>query len=249
MLNTCRSRIMLPKTDSTNREAFRIMEQRCLEEGTLIITPWQTAGRGQAGASWESEPYSNLTFSVILKPHFLEVSRQFLLSKVVALAVKEGIEDLVIPHRVFIKWPNDIYIGHRKIGGLLLENRIMGLSIQVCVAGIGININQRVFQSDAPNPVSMGQLTQRYHNTDEILRKICHSLEKRYNQLEQGDSKAIDHDYLQSLYGINQEREYSSHGKTFRAKAVGVNEYGKLILEKPSGECSEYDMKEVSFLL
>jgi BirA family transcriptional regulator, biotin operon repressor / biotin---[acetyl-CoA-carboxylase] ligase len=248
MLHTGRSRIVLPEVASTNRESFRLMENRYLEEGTIIITPNQTAGRGQGDATWESEPGSNLTFSVILRPDFLEVSRQFLLTKVVALALHEVVSHLVDPHKVYIKWPNDIYIGNGKVAGILIENRIMGSRFEVVVAGIGLNVNQRMFHSDAPNPVSIGQITQRHHETDAILRGICHALDQRYSQLREGHTKKLEQDYLQCLLGINQFRDFEKDGRRFRAAITGVSDYGKLILALESGEMQEYDMKEISFL-
>ncbi|MFO7978067.1 MAG: biotin--[acetyl-CoA-carboxylase] ligase [Bacteroidales bacterium] len=248
MLHTGRTRIVLSQTDSTNMEAFRLLERGQLEEGTLVITREQTAGRGQGNTSWESEPGSNLTFSVILKPSFLEVSRQFLLTKVISLAVKEVIERRVAPHRVSIKWPNDIYIGNGKVCGMLIENRIMGSQFQVCVAGIGINVNQRVFRSQAPNPVSVSQITQSLHDRDEILNDFCSTLDKRYLQLQNQQTALLDHDYLQALLGMNKPREFMEAGRKFTATITGVSEYGWLILMDERGCRQEYDLKQIRFL-
>lgn len=248
MEHTARQIIVIPQAGSTNKEAFRILETDFLEHGTVIITPNQTAGRGQGMSIWESEPGSNLTFSLILRPDFLEVSRQFMLTKVISLSIKKIIQSLVVQHPVFIKWPNDIYIDKGKVAGILIENRIMGSQFQVCVAGIGINVNQKSFQSAAPNPVSICQVTKGQHNTEEILHLVCDEIDFRYKQLQDGNYSLLDNDYLQSLLGINTTRNFKRKGNIFSANIVGVSEYGQLILKEDSGITREYDLKEVEFL-
>jgi BirA family transcriptional regulator, biotin operon repressor / biotin---[acetyl-CoA-carboxylase] ligase len=243
-----RYRIVLPSADSTNKEAFRLLEKRDLPEGTIVITSNQTAGRGQADASWESEPNKNLTFSIILKPVFLQISLQFMLTKVLALAVHSVVEQLVESKPVFIKWPNDIYIGNGKVAGMLIENRIMGKEFQVSVAGIGLNINQRFFLSQAPNPVSVSQFTQKLHDVDHVLNLLCHAVDHRYQQLLNQKLPEIDKEYLQKLLGYNQKRQFIASGKQFEATITAVNEFGHLVLEQESGLKKEYDLKEVKFL-
>jgi len=123
----------------------------------LVTADFQTAGRGQAGNSWESEAGKNLLFGLLFHPREVEANRQFILSQAVALSICETLSDYAEDIR--IKWPNDIYWKDRKICGMLIENTLVGRCIENCIIGAGININQQTFCSDAPNPVSLRQIT------------------------------------------------------------------------------------------
>jgi len=138
---------------STNNELKNRLKTNDLSEFTTILTSYQTNGRGQQSNVWESADGLNLTFSVLLKPVFLEPALQFYLSKIVALALTDVLMKYV--DELSIKWPNDIYVGEKKIAGILIENSLMGSCIDTCVVGIGLNVNQLSFQSSAPNPISL----------------------------------------------------------------------------------------------
>lgn len=133
--------------------------------GLVVAAREQTAGRGQRGNTWESGPGLNLSFSIVLRPGDLHAARQFCISEAVALAVAETVEEELrrngVGDPVYVKWPNDIYVGDRKICGILIENTVTGTHIDKSIVGIGLNVNQREFLSDAPNPVSIIQLTAR----------------------------------------------------------------------------------------
>ena len=146
--------IVLPETGSTNNYLSQLCNEQeaAVKEFTTVIAERQTAGKGQRGNSWESEDYRNLTFSFVLYPTFVEVRRQFLLSQFISLSIKEELDEWT--EDISIKWPNDIYWHEKKICGILIENDLAGHHIGRCIAGIGVNINQEVFRSDAPNPVS-----------------------------------------------------------------------------------------------
>jgi len=104
-----------------------------LVEGTVFLAYEQTSGRGQLKNSWESSPGENLLFSIVLYPGFLEIRRQFMLSKVVTLGIYKAIHKYVDNLR--IKWPNDIYSGNQKLGGILIENSIMSGLLKSSVVG------------------------------------------------------------------------------------------------------------------
>ncbi|MBQ7773428.1 MAG: biotin--[Bacteroidales bacterium] len=137
--------------DSTNSQARREAEESC--EGSVWIADFQTAGRGQRGNRWESRKGENLTFSILFKPEFLPPHKQFLISQVCAVGIYRYLAGKGMP--ASIKWPNDIYIGNKKICGILIENSISGDKLSVSIAGIGLNLNQTQFASDAPNPTSL----------------------------------------------------------------------------------------------
>lgn len=139
--------------------------------GFALMAREQTAGRGQRGNSWEAEPGRNVTLSLMLRPEGLPAVRQFEVSEAVALGVADAVEELGIGD-VRVKWPNDIYVGDRKIAGILIENSLTGPMIGRSIAGIGLNVNQREFRSDAPNPVSAWQLTGREYDVEAVARRM-----------------------------------------------------------------------------
>lgn len=150
----------LKEIDSTNSEAHRRRHEAT--DFTVWAAEFQTAGRGQRGNTWESAVGENLTFSILFKPSNFLSTRQFELSQVVAL----GVVGYLATHGIEakIKWPNDIYVGDKKICGILIENVLSGATLSVCIAGIGINLNQKIFRSDAPNPTSVLIELERLHN-------------------------------------------------------------------------------------
>lgn len=150
----------LKEIDSTNSEAHRRRHEAT--DFTVWAAEFQTAGRGQRGNTWESAAGENLTFSILFKPSNFLSTRQFELSEVVALGVVNYLAEKGIEAK--IKWPNDIYVGDKKICGILIENVLSGDTLSVCIAGIGINLNQKIFRSDAPNPTSVLIELERLHN-------------------------------------------------------------------------------------
>lgn len=241
--------IRLEETDSTNREAFRIMEHTPLPEGTLIVATDQHSGRGQGKTTWESAPGLNLTFSLILRPVFLPPAEQFLLNQTIAMGLREGIARILADTGVLIKWPNDIYYEKSKISGTLIENRILGNQFEVSVAGIGINVNQAVFTSDAPNPVSLINITGRTYDLNNTLEIIIESIMTWYNKLITGKHEEIQKSYQEHLLGFGQPLKYLAGEEIFSGTITGLDEYGRLIIERESGRIQAFDLKEVRLLL
>ena len=163
--------IILPETDSTNNYLTQLCneQQSAVREFTTVIAERQTAGKGQRGNSWESEDCRNITFSFVLYPTFIEARRQFILSQIVSLSIKEELDQWT--EGISIKWPNDIYWNEKKICGILIENDLSGHHIGRSISGIGVNINQDVFRSNAPNPISLKQITGKDHDRYLILAK------------------------------------------------------------------------------
>ena len=161
--------IDLEETDSTNRYLSDLCDNTPTApiEYTTVTARFQTSGKGQRGNSWESEAGQNLLFSTVLYPRFVEARRQFVLSQIVSLAVKEELDTYT--EGISIKWPNDIYWHEKKICGMLIENVLEGNRIGRCIPGIGINLNQTIFRSPAPNPVSLKQITGRDYDAPTVL--------------------------------------------------------------------------------
>lgn len=157
-------------TDSCDSTSSRLIAEAApLPHGYVLAAREQTGGRGQRGNSWEAAPGQNLTFSMLLRPAHIPARRAFELSMVVAVALADALENYLPDTQVQLKWPNDIYVGDRKLGGILIENAFRGQAIERMIVGVGINVNQDRFVSDAPNPVSLSQLTGRTYDLERML--------------------------------------------------------------------------------
>lgn len=237
--------IRLEETTSTNNYLRSLIGKEPLPEGSVVVSEYQTAGRGQVGNSWESEGGRNLMFSVVLYPEFLPANRQFLISQIAALSVKETLDQYV--NGVTVKWPNDIYWQDRKICGMLIENDLTGHSLFCSVIGIGININQLHFMSDAPNPVSLTQITGKEYNREEILSRFLKRLYNRYLDLLLEKEEEIRRDYMRALYRRDGYHHYSDEQGNFEAYIHDIEPTGHLILELLDGERRRYAFKEVVY--
>lgn len=247
--------IHLKSVNSTNSYAIELLRQNAPPEGTLIYTFDQQNGRGQRGNSWSSQPNKNATLSYVFHPSFLRIEKQFLLTKICSLAVADLMTEIVQQNdikqhestAVCIKWPNDIYIGNKKIAGILIENTLREHHINYSVIGIGININQTEFDSDI-NATSLALITSREHEIMPIINRLSEYLEARYLQLKADKYEIIDKNYLEKLYQLNNWKKYQSGNEVFNGKITNVSAIGKLQIQLESGETKEYDLKEIRFL-
>jgi BirA family transcriptional regulator, biotin operon repressor / biotin---[acetyl-CoA-carboxylase] ligase len=239
--------VRLDGVSSTNEYAAQLLAGENLPEGTVVYANHQTAGRGQGRNRWESEEGKNILMSMILYPEFLEIARQFQLSMCISLGITDFLAGLLPGHSIRIKWPNDIYAGSGKIGGILINVEIMGDSFSHVIAGAGVNINQLSFSKSVPNPVSVKMLSGQAHDPIVLARQMAESMLKRYTRLQQGDREGIVSAYHENLLGMGEWRDYIYRGKKIKAMIRGVNEYGRLLLS--SGDQSlECDLKEISYL-
>jgi len=238
--------VRLEVIDSTNNYAKQQIRENELAEGTVFLTYEQTSGRGQQKNIWESEPRQNLLFSIVLCPDFVEMRRQFQISKVVSLGIYDAINKYV--SGVKIKWPNDIYVGDRKLCGILIENSVMNGVLNNSIVGIGLNVNQTVFRSDAPNPVSLKMLTNQHYDCEVILTEILSEIDKYYSLLCGGKEELIDKVFLAALYRLNELHFYKAEDEVFEGQIIGVNEIGQLLIRKNDGKVLEFHFKEVEFL-
>ncbi len=232
--------------DSTNNYAKELLSKSRPVEGTLIITDYQTSGRGQAGNSWEAERGKNLTLTIILYPDFLEADKQFYLNMAVSLAVRDFCED-VLNDELKIKWPNDIFHLDKKVGGILIENTIQGLRLGSSVVGIGLNINQTEFSNTLSNATSFRSISGKVFDLVLLRDKLCDYLEKYYMQLRQLHFNFLDKAYTVALYRYQQTHEFLYAGKTLRGEIVGVAKDGKLRIES-AGKEHRYMFKEIEYV-
>ncbi|MBA4409206.1 MAG: biotin--[acetyl-CoA-carboxylase] ligase [Bacteroidota bacterium] len=238
--------VRLQVTDSTNNYANSRIRANEVTEGTVFLAYEQTGGRGQSGNFWESEPGQNLTFSLVLYPEFLEIRRQFMLSKVITLGIYAAMNKYV--DQLSIKWPNDIYAGNRKLGGILIENSVVYGLLKSSVVGIGLNVNQIIFRSSAPNPVSLKLLTNQHFDCELLLTEVLTGINSYYKQLREGEDEKIDQEFLSVLYLLNEKHLFSAEDEVFTGEIIGVNEIGQLLIRKEDGRIMEFHFKEVEFL-
>jgi BirA family biotin operon repressor/biotin-[acetyl-CoA-carboxylase] ligase len=231
---------------STNSFCSGLLKKGKLREGTIIHTNFQTAGRGYSGNSWESERDMNLLFSIILYPSSIKPENQFIISKTISLGICDFLERYL--RNVYIKWPNDIYVNNDKIAGILIENSIIRDEIEYLIAGIGLNVNQEKFISDAPNPTSLKIVTEMSFDLKEILLILAKDLDLRYKQLLYDKVSLIGNEYLSHLYRYNQWNEYRDSRGIFDGRILSVADSGRLQIEDRRGRIYEYAFKEVAFL-
>lgn len=220
-----------------------------LAEGFVVVARNQYEGKGLDKNKWESAPGMNLILSAYLKPNFIAAQDQFLLNKLVSLSVLDFINSISAKTSNKIKWPNDIYINDQKVSGILINNTIGGSEIMYSVIGVGININQVAFESDAPNPVSLKQIQNLDLNLDKCLNSFLIFFNRRYMQLRNREIQKIDEDYLKSLYRINEQHLFDHQNQTIKARVIGLGEFGKLKLVTEDNVTIECDMKEIKFTI
>lgn len=241
--------IWLDEVDSTNSYLER--ESSLPEAPVMVAANKQTAGRGQRGNSWESAPGQNLTFSVLIRPDEFRATDQFSISEAMALAVV----DFLGLHNVSakVKWPNDIYVGDKKICGILIQHSLLGSYISHSILGVGVNINQTEFVSDAPNPISLSQLTGQRYVLENLAEEMADCLESRLRQVFGLQQRMALHDeFMCNLWrgdgGFHPFCDAAS-GENFDAVIDNIDSEGVLTLRLPDDSTRFYRFKEVAFVL
>jgi BirA family biotin operon repressor/biotin-[acetyl-CoA-carboxylase] ligase len=237
-----RNLIYVPECHSTNTLLAGMLQREPVPDGTVVIASHQTAGRGQRGNSWESEPGANLTFSLLVQPRFVTAQRQFVLTEWVAIAVAETL-DRFIPGVAQIKWPNDVLLTGKKAAGILIENVLSGTVIGQSMVGIGLNVNQQSFS--VAGATSMSLVTNRFFDLNDVLQVLLEVLEKRFLEVRAGhEMKAA---YLRRLFGLRQVRRFRDGDGLFSGVIEGVSPEGKLRVQR-EGSIHHFANKEIEFV-
>ncbi|UZD24305.1 biotin--[acetyl-CoA-carboxylase] ligase [Algoriphagus halophytocola] len=235
----------LPECHSTNDIALDLVRQNQAHEGGIVICAHQTHGKGQRGNHWFSQAGQNLTFSIILKPDFMDISEQFYLNMSISNSIRSIMQDYLPTLKV--KWPNDLLVpGVGKLGGILIENTFSGKEWEYAVVGIGLNVNQTVFGSGIPTSLSL--MTGSTFNLEELFRLLITRIEQGFIQLRKGKWAEIKSEYLMHLYQLDAWCKYSASGKHFQGKIVGISNEGRLEVLNERGDLCLFDFKEISFL-
>ena len=239
-------RIHLVKTESTNSYA-RALPIDC--DVTLVTTDHQTAGRGQRGNTWESEAAKNLLFSLILRPQSIPAAQQFALCELISVTLCDVLSRYVADIR--IKWPNDIYHRDRKLCGILIEHDLEGMYLSRTIIGVGLNVNQAHFTSNAPNPISLCQILGHEVNREALLEEVIQHFMELYTQHTSPTlNRATLHEhYTHHLYRRGVQASYRDIQGPFAATLRTVELDGRLILEDQQGNYRSYLFKEVSYEL
>jgi BirA family transcriptional regulator, biotin operon repressor / biotin---[acetyl-CoA-carboxylase] ligase len=240
--------IFLPRVTSTNSYATELLKNVNLPEGTVIHTAHQTEGKGQRGNSWVAEPDCNLTASVILKPAFLDISNNYFLTIISALAVHDTLSGILAGSQfdIRIKWPNDVLVNKEKIAGILTENNITGNQINWTVAGFGININQTTFP--IKKVTSLKLLTGSTFEIETILTALCSHLEKHYLRLMNDKYAEVRAEYLKYFYGLNEVLPFEKDGVISQLRVEGLTDSGQLLLSDESGNAVTAGIKEYRWI-
>lgn len=248
--------VYLPSCHSTNDEAADLLLQTDVPEGTLVVTDRQLRGRGQRGNSWEALPGHNLTCSLILLPTFLSATEQFWLNMAVSLAINDTLSPLLPGGGLTIKWPNDVYVHDRKLGGVLIENTLQGYRVAQSVIGMGLNINQTEFGLSTATSLLLEAPTNDGYSLPALLTSLCEQLEKRYLQLRSNQAgqrfgtqhAALRTDYLSHLYRYQQPHRYEADGHSFIGTITDLDTTGRLGI-LTNGEVRYFAFKEVQFVI
>jgi len=227
--------IHIDETDSTNRWLKENGSERM-----AVVADYQTAGRGCGTNTWESERGKNLLFSLLIHPAEVPAVKQFRISMAISLAILDTLEQHI--GDVSIKWPNDIYWRNGKLGGILIENRLQGGCIKDCIIGVGLNVNQEQFHSDAPNPVSL----KRIHGQETEREQLLSDILVRFDEYLTQDLKAR---YLSRLYRRKGFHPYADKEGAFMAEIIDVEDDGHLLLRDDNGHDRRYAFKEVQFVI
>jgi BirA family biotin operon repressor/biotin-[acetyl-CoA-carboxylase] ligase len=241
------SSIFLQSAESTNTSAIGLIESGNASEGTIIYTDFQSAGRGQKGSRWESERGKNLLFSIILFPDMVSTEDQFIISVFISLGITDFLRP-ILPS-CSVKWPNDIYAGHDKIAGILIENSVTGERILSSVAGIGLNINQEKFSSDIPNATSLKLLTGKNYDLERCLKELTLCLDYRYKQLIAGEREKLMKEYISSLFLLNEFHTFKTGTGDLYCRIKSVTGSGRLETEDECGSIHKFGFREIIYPL
>jgi BirA family transcriptional regulator, biotin operon repressor / biotin---[acetyl-CoA-carboxylase] ligase len=238
--------IEIHSVNSTNNYAMQQVQKGTAPHGAAYFAHNQYAGKGQHGKQWHSSTGENIILSVIFNTSYLQVSKQFSLSMAIAMAAHDLFSFYAVTN-TYIKWPNDLYWCDRKAGGILVESIIRGKDWQWSIAGIGININQTIFDSSVLNAVSLKQITGKTHNPVQLAKELCNYLDQRYNQLINQGTKHLLAEYNSVLYKRGELVKLKKANVLLEVTIKEINEYGQLLAE--AGTKQTYNAGEIEWII
>ena len=228
--------------DSTNKYLQNLLEECVDIVDNVVVTEFQSSGRGQGKNVWESEAGKNLLFSVAVDMSYLKAENQFLLTQMVSVAMIDVLKKYLPEESLFIKWPNDIYFNNKKIAGILIKNEIKGMMLGTSIIGVGLNVNQESFGENLPNPISMKMITGKDYDLEEILMNIVNGFNC------QRSLTLISQLYNNKLYRYRQWSFYRHENSVKEMMIVGYDQFGRLVLKEKNDREVVCDLKEIVFI-
>ena len=241
--------IYFPVLKSTNQYMHDLLSAGNEIDGICVRAGFQEAGKGQGQNSWHSEADKNLLISLGFDFSFLKAAHQFIITQMASLAALEVLKNYLPAASLSVKWPNDVFVGDKKIGGMLISNIIDGQWLERTIIGLGINLNQTAFPESAGRPVSLKQLTSKLINIDEFEQKLLGNFLKQAKLLKsEKGRKSLEKSYISQLFALNEFRFYQTNEKKIQLKITGIGEFGFLQMEDQHGQTFSFDMKEIVFV-
>ena len=236
--------------ESTNQYLQNLLNEGIDIVNNIVVTDFQTSGKGQGKNVWQSEDGKNLLFSIALDMSFLKAENQFLLTQMVSVTMINVLKKYLPEESLFIKWPNDIYFNDKKIAGILIKNEIKGMMMGTSIIGIGLNVNQTSFDENLPNPISMKTITGNDFKLEAILNDICFELRAlSYEPYGNTNSQQpTANNYTDKLYRYKQWASYEHEGAVKEMMIIGYDQFGRLILKEKNDREVVCDLKEISFV-
>jgi biotin--[acetyl-coA-carboxylase] ligase len=224
--------VYVPEVDSTNNIAKEYANKGC-EEGLLVVCDNQTAGKGRLGRNWISEKSAGLYMSIVLRPEIMpmEAPQLTLIAGIASVRAINKITNL----QCGIKWPNDIIVNNKKLVGILTEMSAEIESVKYVVVGIGVNVNNKMFDDEIKNKATSIYLqTNKVYKRSQLASEITFEFMELYNEFCKDGFSVLKNEYNNLC--INVGKDVKTVGKTeIYGKALGVNENGELIIETENG--------------
>ena len=234
--------------DSTNQYLQNLLNEGADIADNIVVTDFQTSGKGQGKNVWESEDGKNLLFSIALDMSFLKAENQFILTQIVSVTIINVLKKHLPEESLFIKWPNDIYFNDKKIAGILIKNEIKGMMMGTSIIGIGLNVNQTSFDENLPNPISMKIITGKDYDLYELLSSISQQLSANSQQPTTNSQQPTANSYIKHLYRYQQWALYEHEGQVKEMMIIGYDQFGRLILKEKNDREVVCDLKEIAFV-
>ncbi len=234
--------------ESTNAYLQNLLNEGADIADNIVVTDFQTSGKGQGKNVWQSDEGKNLLFSIALDMSFLKAENQFILTQMVSVAMINVLKKYLPEESLFIKWPNDIYFNNKKIAGILIKNEIKGMMMGTSIIGIGLNVNQTSFDKNLPNPISMKMITEKDFDLDELLSAISYQLSANSQQPTTNSQQPTANSYIKHLYRYKQWAFYKHEGSVKEMMIVGYDQFGRLILKEKNDLEVVCDLKEIAFV-
>ena len=234
--------------NSTNVWLYDKMAENADISDMVAVAAHQTAGRGMDKNRWESEAGKNLLFSIALNVNFLEAENQFKISQTVSVAIVETLSQYADNQQLFMKWPNDIDCGDKKLVGMLIQNTIEGQMMGLSIIGIGLNVNQLQFSKDIPNPISLKMITGKDFDLENLLNSLITNIKNAVESLRfEKNREDINSKYISKLYRYQKWAEFVYQNQVKTLIITGFDKYGRLLLHDKEGAEIVCDVKELQF--